>query len=293
MKYKNIDSWKSAMKNIANERNLDVQDVQQRFVLEEFAYKIGASDYKDNLILKVGFVVSTLLGLDTRTTRDIDVTYRSSNYSQDELIRVLNKVVNTETDTMFEYRLVSVDAAQQDDIYSGVTAWFVAKQDKTEIKFKLDISNNTLIYPNAIRTSLKSLFTDNPIQLMTYPIENIIAEKFETTLERGEFNGRMRDLVDIYLLMENNGFLINKKLLSNTIIEVSKERRTLKNLNEFSEIIQSLKDSKIFNTHFIEYVENNYPGTSITLDMVFEKFHEILNDIKEIHIDSRFEKSIN
>lgn len=76
MKYKNIDSWKSAMKNLAKERNLDVQDVQQRFVLEEFAYKIGASDYKNSLILKGGFVVSTLLGLDTRTTRDIDVTYR-------------------------------------------------------------------------------------------------------------------------------------------------------------------------------------------------------------------------
>lgn len=58
------------------------------------------------------------------------------------------------------------------------------------------------------------------------------------------------------------------------------------NFKEFSEIIQSLKDSKIFNTHFIEYIENNYPVHSITLELVFEKFHEILNDVKEIYKDS-------
>lgn len=283
MKYKNVDSWKSAMNRIAKERNLDVQDVQQRFVLEEFVLKIGVSKHQDSLILKGGFVVSTILGLNTRTTRDIDVTYRSSNYSQEDLIGILNEVANTEIDTMFDYRLESVNAAQQDDDYSGNIAWFVAKQDKTEIKFKLDISNNTLIYPNALSVSLKSLFSDKPIKLMTYTIENIIAEKFETTLDRGELNGRMRDLVDIYLLMENNGFKIDRKVLANTVVEVSKDRGTLANLNDFSEIIQSLLESKIFNAHFTEYIEDNYPDTAITLDLVFEKFFEILKNINEIY----------
>lgn len=281
MKYKNIDSWKISIKKIAKERNLDVQDVQQRFVLEEFALKIGVSDHKDILVLKGGFIVSTILGLDTRTTRDIDVTYRSSNYSQDDLIRILNDIVNTEIDTMFDYHLESIDTAQQDDNYTGIIAWFVAKQGKTEIKFKLDISNNTLIYPNALSISLKSLFSDKPIKLMTYPIENIIAEKIETTLDRGEFNGRMRDLVDIYLLMGNYEFLIDRKLLANTIVEVSRDRGTLANLKEFSEIIQTLSNSKIFNTHFSAYIEDNYTDTNITLEQVFEMFDKILKDVNK------------
>jgi len=128
MNYKNVDSWKSAMKRIAEERNLDVQDVQQRFVLEEFAHKIGVSKHQDSLVLKGGFVVSTILGLDTRTTRDIDMTCRSSIYSQKDVIGLLNDVANTKTGTMFDYHLESVNVAQQDDDYSGFIACFVAKQ---------------------------------------------------------------------------------------------------------------------------------------------------------------------
>lgn len=52
MKNKNLDSWKSAMKRIAKERNLDVQDVQQRFVLEEFARKLKFLNIKKALFLK-------------------------------------------------------------------------------------------------------------------------------------------------------------------------------------------------------------------------------------------------
>lgn len=114
---------------------------------------------------------------------------------------------------------------------------------------------------------------------MTYPLESIIAEKLETTLDRGELNGRMRDLVDIYLLMENNGFMIDAELLANTIVEVSKDRGTLTNLKESSEIIQSLSESKIFNSNFTKYVEFNYPNMTITLDQVFEKFNDIVRDL--------------
>jgi len=147
-----------------------------------------------------------------------------------------------------------------------------------------------LIYPNALRTSLPSLFSDNLITLLTYTIENIIAEKFETTLDRGELNGRMRDLVDIYLLMENIGFMLDRELLVNTIIEVSKDRGTLANLKDSSEIMQSLSESKIFNTNFTEYVENNYPDITITLDLVFEKFDEILKDLNELYKDRNLDQ---
>lgn len=72
-----------------------------------------------------------------------------------------------------------------------------AIRENTWIKIKIDISNNTLIFPNALNSKLNSLFSLKTLSLMTYPIENIIAEKYETTLDRGEHNTRMRDLFDI------------------------------------------------------------------------------------------------
>lgn len=79
MKFRNVDNWKTEMKKISTSRGLNIQDVQQRYVLEEFAEKIGSSNYKHLLILKGGFVISTILGLDTRMARDLDVTCRSTN----------------------------------------------------------------------------------------------------------------------------------------------------------------------------------------------------------------------
>lgn len=118
---------------------------------------------------------------------------------------------------------------------------------KARLHLKLDISNNTLIYPKSIKNKLQSFIDDDDIEVMTYPIENIIAEKYETTLDRGVFNTRMRDLFDVYHLFKNTHHLIDEKLLAKTIIEVSKDRGTYDNFFEFDELLDELMESKIFN----------------------------------------------
>lgn len=277
MKYKNIDSWKNEMKRISLEKQLDIQDVQLRYVMEEFAIKISKSNYSNMLVIKGGFVVSTLLGLDTRMTRDIDMTCRSKVFTKEEITDILMGIVNVETNSFFEYKLLSVVATKKDDISSGFIVKINAVRDKTTMLFKVDISNNSLIYPEAIMKSIKSLFTNQNIRLATYSIENIIAEKFETTLDRGEFNTRMRDLCDIYLLIKNNNEL-DRKLLSKSIYEISKDRETLDNLEDYDTIVDSLKSSEIFTENFDKYIKIEYPNVSIRLEMIFEEFDNIKNN---------------
>ncbi|MBS6797488.1 MAG: nucleotidyl transferase AbiEii/AbiGii toxin family protein [Coprobacillus sp.] len=260
------------MKKLAKLKKLDIQDVQQRYVLEEFAEKISLSKYNKMLVLKGGFVVSTLLGLDTRMTRDIDVTCKSTIYSLEEMENILQTIVETKSESFFDYSIDRVIEAQIDDYYSGFIAQIIAKHANTLIKIKLDISNNTLIFPNALKYNFNSLFSTKKIELMTYPIENIIAEKYETTLDRGEYNTRMRDLFDVYLLMNANTYLIDQELLVKTIIEVSKDRDTLDNLKEFDDIVEILETSYIFNKHFQSYKEKQYPYMNVTLKEIFEKF---------------------
>lgn len=287
MRFRNIDNWKTEIKKIALSRGLDIQDVQQRYVLEEFAEKIGSSKYNQMLIIKGGFVVSTLLGLDTRMTRDLDVTIRSTIYSLDEIQDILHEIIKTKTDCFFEYSIGSIKKAQEDDQYSGYIAQIVATRENTRIKIKIDISNNTLIFPEALNSNLHSLFSTNTISLMTYPIENIIAEKYETTLDRGEYNTRMRDLFDIYLLMKENPHLIDEEMLAKTVIEVSKDRDTLENLNDFDEIIEVLEGSEIFNTYFMKYKKKQYPHLDINLREIFVQF-KVINQIIETYQNNNY-----
>lgn len=275
MKYTSIDQWKSKMRKLAKENNIDVQDMQQRYVLEEFAQKIGHSKYKDSIILKGGFVVSAILGIDERKTRDIDFTYNSTIYDIDQVKKILEDIISTETDSFFDYKIVNIKEEQLDDNYPGYSCTLEAINGKARLNLKLDISNDTLIYPKGIKNRLQSFIDDNDIVVMTYPIENIIAEKYETTLDRGVFNTRMRDLFDVYYLFRNTHHLIDEKLLARTIIEVSKDRGTYDIFFEFDELIDELMESKIFNDNFERFKKNNCVYHNESLESIFEVFKQI------------------
>lgn len=280
MSRKKIDSWKSEMRKYSKKYNLDIQEIYQRFILEEFARLISESDYNNQFILKGGFVVSTLLGFETRMTRDIDLTYKSIIYNKNEIKNIIDNIINSPYENIFSYSISNIKKAQEDDEYSGYIVTLEATLENTRFNLKLDVANNSLVYPEAIQNNLKSLFYDLDINLFTYHIENIIAEKFETTLDRGEFNGRIRDLLDIYFLMTECRQMIDNDTLVNSIINVSKDRNTVNNLAIYDDIKKNLLNSIIFNKNFIQYRDLQYPQYDIDLKDVFKVFDEIHNLVK-------------
>lgn len=281
MKYTSIDQWKSKMKKLSDINNIDVQAMQQRYILEEFARKISKSKHKSSIVLKGGFVVSALLGIDERKTRDIDFTYNSTIYSIDEIKCIIEDICNTDTDSFFKYEIASISEEQLSDHYSGYSCVLDAINGKAKLHLKLDISNNTLIYPKGIETKVHSFIDDDNIDVLSYPIENIIAEKYETTLDRGEFNSRIRDLFDVHFLYQENHHLIDDKLLAKTIIAVSKDRNTYDNLFDYDELIDELLRSEIFNKNFNNYKSKYYKHREETINDIFHTFGMINNLVQK------------
>ena len=137
--------------------------MQQRYILEEFARMISESKYKHSIILKGGFVVSALLGIDERKTRDIDFTFNSTIYDIDQIKEILESIINTKIEKFFNYEIVNIQEEQLDDHYSGFSCMIDAVYEKTRIHFKLDVSNNTLVYPRSIETKLRSFVNEEDI----------------------------------------------------------------------------------------------------------------------------------
>lgn len=281
MKYTSVDQWKSKMKRLSDINNIDVQAMQQRYILEEFARKISKSKHKNSIVLKGGFVVSALLGIDERKTRDIDFTYNSTIYSIDEIRCIIEDICSTDTDSFFNYEIASISEEQLDDHYSGYSCLLDAINGKARLHLKLDISNNSLIYPKGIETKVHSFIDDDNIDVLSYPIENIIAEKYETTLDRGEFNSRIRDLFDVHFLYQENHHLIDDKLLAKTIIAVSKDRNTYDNLFDYDELIDELLRSEIFNKNFNNYKSKYYKHREETINDIFHTFGMINNLVQK------------
>lgn len=232
-------------------------------------------------MLKGGFVVSALLGIDERKTRDIDFTYNSTIYSIDEIRCIIEDICRTDTDSFFNYEIASISEEQLDDHYSGYSCLLDAINGKARLHLKLDISNNSLIYPKGIETKVHSFIDDDNIDVLSYPIENIIAEKYETTLDRGEFNSRIRDLFDVHFLYQENHHLIDDKLLAKTIIAVSKDRNTYDNLFDYDELIDELLRSEIFNKNFNNYKSKYYKHREETINDIFHTFGMINNLVQK------------
>ena len=279
MAYKNIDQWKNGMIKYAKEKNMDLRDVQQRFILEEFAEKISNSKYRDSLIIKGGFVVSNLLGFENRTTLDMDATVNSTVYSVDEINNMITDIIEEDiTKSFFDYRIGDIKEGQSDDGYPGYTVSILALKGKTRLNLKIDISNNTLIYPEAIEHTFISLFSDKKINVCTYAVENIIAEKIETTLDRGIYNTRMRDLFDVYNLLTQKDISIDMNVLIDSFVNVSKSRNTLNNIYDYEELISELSESAVFEENFnrfkkIKEIED------VSLEDIFTVFKDVIEKI--------------
>lgn len=93
MKFANANSFKSKMKDIAKKKGVPAQQVQQQYLLEEILKAIAVSNYKDSFILKGGYLIGQIIGLDKRTTMDLDVTLKGISLNTDTLISVFNEIV--------------------------------------------------------------------------------------------------------------------------------------------------------------------------------------------------------
>lgn len=279
MAYKNIDQWKNGMIKYAKEKNMDLRDVQQRFILEEFAEKISNSKYRDSLIIKGGFVVSNLLGFENRTTLDMDATVNSTVYSVEEINNMITDIIEEDiTKSFFDYRIGDIKEGQSDDGYPGYSVSILALKGKTRLNLKIDISNNTLIYPEAIEHTFISLFSDKKINVCTYAVENIIAEKIETTLDRGIYNTRMRDLFDVYNLLTQKDISIDMNVLIDSFVNVSKSRNTLNNIYDYEELISELSESAVFKENFNRFKKIK-EIKDVSLEDIFTVFKGVIEKI--------------
>lgn len=68
---KNAMQLKAVVKNLAKEKHILAQLVMQNYMLERFLERISVSRYRSDFILKGGFLIAAMVGLDTRATMDI------------------------------------------------------------------------------------------------------------------------------------------------------------------------------------------------------------------------------
>ena len=122
------------------------------------------------------------------------------------------------------------------------------------------------------------MFEDKSIFIMTYSIETIIAEKFETIISRNALNTRAKDFYDIYTLVKLNNY--NKENLVKAVNKTFSKRNTTTNITEIENTIKDISASKILMDLWSKYKQIYIYAKDIEFSYIVESLNKIIGVFK-------------
>lgn len=167
---------------------------------DRFLERLSKSKYRDNFVLKGGFYLSTLFGVENRATMDIDTAFRKADFNEETIIKMIKEIISIKLDDNAKLYYVGIEPIRDEDEYGGFRVTIKVVYENMKQSFHIDIATGDPITPKEIRYKYLPLLGDYYIDLYAYNMETILAEKIETILSRLELNGRTRDFYDIYLI---------------------------------------------------------------------------------------------
>ena len=250
---KNAMQLKALIKNLAKEKCISAQLVLQNYMLERFLERISLSSYRDNYIIKGGFLIASMVGLDTRATMDMDATIKGYPVKEDSIRKMIEEILGIPIEDGITFRLQSIHEIREDDEYSGYRASLIAEYGRMAVPLKLDITSGDKITPREIEYSYKLMWENRSISILAYNLSTILAEKLETILSRADQNTRPRDYYDVYILTKLQGENIDAKSLSLALSATAEKRGSAHLLSQFWDILSTVKSSSIMKSRWENY----------------------------------------
>ena len=227
------------------------------YMMERLLERISVSGYRDNFILKGGMLVSSLVGVDMRTTMDIDTTVRALPLTQEKAKAFLEKIMAIDLEDNVSFRITKIEDIMEGHEYEGIRFHIEGVLEKLRQTIKIDISTGDAITPAAVEYELPLILENRKIGLWAYNMETLLAEKLETVMTRAEANTRMRDFYDIYILTRQEVIEINPTHLKEAFAATCRKRGSEAAIPSFDEVLESIEASPEMLDAWENYRKNN------------------------------------
>ena len=267
------------LKNIISKKAHGNSDISQKyyqlFYFERILERISISNYRGQIILKGGLLLTSIIGDDERTTKDMDATLKGIPLTKNDVEKVFNEILHIDIDDGTSFQIVSIKDIRLEDEYGGFRLNILSKLDNNKTYITVELTTGDVITPREMKYNYNSIFEDKKIPIMSYPLETVLAEKFQTIVTRGLFNTRLKDFYDVYILINTKIDDLNRSNLIKAIKNTFKWRETNFDLEQFNEVIDDLSNDNNMNNLWNEYISKNSYAKNV-------KFEDTINSLKEI-----------
>ena len=277
---KTSEQIKGAIRNISKKTGVNPNSLLQMCLFEGILEKLSKSKYSENFILKGRLLISSLIGVDMRSTMDMDTTLKGIPLNEESISNILNEILAIEIDADIEYKLIKLSPIRQEDVYEDFCASISCIFGKINATLNIDITTGDVITPREMNYSYSRILEEGTIPIMTYTIETILAEKFETISSRNITTTRARDFYDLYMIYSIYKDKIDKDILRKAIERTSKYRGSFETALQYKEIVELFRESETPKELWKKYTQNNpYSKDVDFLDTisVYEEIGTVLN----------------
>lgn len=260
---------------MSRDKNLSPQEILQMYLFERVLERLAKSKYVKNFILKGGLLISSMIGIEERTTMDIDTTVKGISMDQAIIVPIIQEILSMDIGDGVKFEYDKIEFIREDDDYNNFRVYFNAKYGKINNPMKMDITTGDEITPSAIEYEYTTIFGDGVININTYNLETILAEKYETVLRRNIANTRARDFYDLYALYAIYQTNFNPFIFQEAMQRTSKKRASIEQVKNWKSVI-----NEIATEPEIIKLWNNYKNEYIYAKDI--DFNDVINTLKEL-----------
>ncbi len=250
---KNAMQLKAVVKNIAKEKKISAQLVLQNYMLERFLERVSVSEYRNNFIIKGGFLIASMVGLNSRATMDMDATIKRYPESEETIQKMVEEIIKINLEDEITFTFKNIGEIREGDEYTGYRIALSANYPPMAVPLKLDITTGDKITPREVEYEYKLMMEDRSICVLAYNMATILAEKLETVISRGDQNTRPRDFYDIYILTKLQAENIDLETLAFALDATTRKRESSSVVKQYHKIMETVRNSEIMNRQWQNY----------------------------------------
>lgn len=270
---------KAYIKNKAAEKHISAQLVMQNYMLERLLERISLSPYKNNFILKGGFLISTIVGLDTRATMDLDTTIKGFTLTHKAIYKIFAEICAVQIADDVTFTIVGISDIRETDDYPGIRVALKATYPPISVPLTVDVTTGDMITPHEVDYSFHLLFDDRTIHILAYNLETVLAEKLETVLSRNIANTRPRDYYDIHILYALRGAECDHATLRRAVERTAQKRGSEMILSDYPKITKEIFESDTLRKLWKKYIREYEYAKDISFDDTCRTIQTIMDTI--------------
>lgn len=286
MRTSNAMQLKSHINRAAKTAGIPPQAMLQNYVLERLLERLALSPWRNQVIVKGGMLISSLVGVASRTTLDLDTTVTGLALTHDSAKRIFSDIASINTEDNWSFHFDRTEEIRETDDYPGIRVHLRAQYAPMSVPLTIDVTTGDQITPKAIEYEYQLLFDDRSIHLMAYPLETILAEKLETIIARGITYTRPRDFYDVHVLWKLNENKCDLNLLHSAIEATCKHRGSVTDLTHWLSVIDDIEEDTLLFSIWTRYVKKNPYASGIDLPECCQTVREIISTLENHGSDS-------